>query len=840
MANLPELIARQRERKAEEAAAEKHLQEEKAKHEADELKQREGEQMKEQKGEEETAPTTAGRGTEDTEREREEHKGEEETAPTTAGREAEDTEREREDRKEADNPEWRAKTDEHDERINDHLQQLNSGQGVAEGNDGGEDEDRQEGSSPPKKKPKKTKKSKKDSRKEKKSARKESLSGKRKTPEKELGKDPEGVGKIPSTPTSLRQGRFSTAGSTPGRKAATASKAPPHEHLHKRIFGEASKVLSAEDKHTEFTMGIRALLKEAQKVDKYFAIMPLDEKEEGPILVEPTEVPLNHTDLGANISFAPNVSFEKRKPWGKSKEDLGEDDYIDPEVYFSFVFSCDKDPEDIFNRIRQEWRKHGGNRLQLMVLKTHNPKGAVVLYHMHNGGHVDSIVVEGRKILEKARDLEQEESMEFTWGEVAVPEFTLTLRVPTIPGLDTKKMDRLPWQMKNQRKALHVTSDAKHVKQLQALMQIAKDRNLVEPMWGKQVKPSNVIVTKKEDKDRTRSWQINNVKSYTKRHVNYHASMTTVGFPGVWDLDKEVPFYNVNDPTQIEGYLSLRVVFYKQMKLEDGHSLIAEIHQEHAMADVEAVIPDIPAAETMVLMMEKNIVAYLTHYLEDVGMDKAFVKELLKESCDPALFHLAAQCDWDKDKRILLTPEDKKKEKEKALEDAAWYKDKFSEFMDSPKNKKKGKQTYTDPENLYDLDDTHSVKSIRAKPRGDNVYGGTPGAPAFRVGGEKKKQDGDVARSIRVDSDDDDANIPSGLSDDNLSRMSKEELIQRLRNTRVSTRPKGSAPAIRSRVPHSTMNHDHEASSSSGSSSSTSSSSSSAESVGSKGGAGSG
>ena len=111
------------------------------------------------------------------------------------------------------------------------------------------------------------------------------------------------------------------------------------------------------------------------------------------------------------------------------------------------------------------------------------------------------------------------------------------------------------------------------------------------------------------------------------------------------------------------------------------------------MADVEAVIPDIPAAETMVLMMVKTLLPIShTYYLEDVGMDKAFVKELLKESCDPALIHLAAQCIWDKDNRILSTPEDKEREKEKALEDTAWYKDKFGKFMDSSK-KKKGKQT---------------------------------------------------------------------------------------------------------------------------------------------------
>ncbi len=110
-------------------------------------------------------------------------------------------------------------------------------------------------------------------------------------------------------------------------------------------------------------------------MDKHFLIMPLDEREEEPILTAPTEIPLNHTNLGANISFPPNVSFEKRKPWRKSKEELKEKDYLDPEVNFRFVFLCDKEPEEILGLIRQEWRKYGGNRMQLMALKTRNPKG---------------------------------------------------------------------------------------------------------------------------------------------------------------------------------------------------------------------------------------------------------------------------------------------------------------------------------------------------------------------------------------------------------------------------------------------------------------------------------
>merc|ERR1712194_697034 len=56
---------------------------------------------------------------------------------------------------------------------------------------------------------------------------------KRKTPEEGRGEDPDGE-EPPSTPTSLRQGRYSTAGNTPGRKATIAPKLPPHDHLHKR------------------------------------------------------------------------------------------------------------------------------------------------------------------------------------------------------------------------------------------------------------------------------------------------------------------------------------------------------------------------------------------------------------------------------------------------------------------------------------------------------------------------------------------------------------------------------------------------------------------------------
>ena len=143
---------------------------------------------------------------------------------------------------------------------------------------------------------------------------------------------------------------------------------PTHDHKHKRIYVEASRVLSEADKHTEFTMAIRSLLREAHKVDAYFEIAPATEEKQEHSINQPHEVPLNHTDLGAYVKLPDNASFEKRRPWGMRAEDATEEDFVDPEVYFSLVISCDEDPEEVLSRVQQEWRKNGGNRLGVKVL----------------------------------------------------------------------------------------------------------------------------------------------------------------------------------------------------------------------------------------------------------------------------------------------------------------------------------------------------------------------------------------------------------------------------------------------------------------------------------------
>jgi hypothetical protein len=694
-----------------------------------------------------------------------------------------------------------------DENINDHLNSMNSGGGMNEETevDDGEGEDQDDGTKSPVKKKKKSNKT--DKRKEKKSARKEKESTSKKTGKKR-GKPAEDRGEDPveTGGSAMRGGRFSAAGKASGKKTQVNSK-PPHDHKYKREYVEGSAILSHEDdRHTELTMKLRGLLKEGQKVDPNLIIMPLKEGHKSPVITTPNEIPLNQTDLGSNVNIDAKAVFEKRRPWGKDS-DIPEEDWPDPEIWFSFVISSDEPPEDILERIRHEWKKCGGNRLGIKELKTHHPEGSIVLYHMYNQGNEESIMAEGKRILEKAKEEERNDAMgdDFKWAFVDIPEFTLALRVPNIPGQDTSKMNKMSWQMKMTRKAFHMICDRKQVSQLQDLMAVAKDRNLIAPVWGKQVKPSNAIVKGKGKGKNTPSWQITNLKSFTKHHVNFHASMTAVGFEGIWDLDKEVAIYNVINPLQIEGFVSLRTVMYSKLKLSDGHSLVAEMHQKQEMGDVEAVVPNMPEAETMVEMINKNVVAYLTHYLKDEGMPANFVTNLLKASCDPSLFHNLAKCKWNKEKKMLTTPEDEERAKEAAMQNAAWYKNDFGAFMDSPQKKKGGGNNQVDPEHIYDLDGTHSVKSIRERPEKGKKYGGSPGAPAFQVGGEQKQ------KQTVIELDDKDEEM-------DLSGLTRQELIARLQKASISEKPKGSAPISENKKSYSNSEEEESTSTKDGSS----------------------
>ena len=184
---------------------------------------------------------------------------------------------------------------------------------------------------------------------------------------------------------------------------------------------EGSVVLvQEEDRHTEFTLKLNGLLKEGQQVDEHLVIVPLKEGRTEPIINTPNKIPLNQTDLGTHVKVDPKTTFEKRRSWGKDNANIEEEDWPDPEVGFSTVFSCNLPPEEIFDRTRHERKRNGGRNLQLLDLKTHHPEGAMMLYQMYNQGSEESIIAEGIDILTKARDAEAGDirTEDFKWAGI--------------------------------------------------------------------------------------------------------------------------------------------------------------------------------------------------------------------------------------------------------------------------------------------------------------------------------------------------------------------------------------------------------------------------------------
>ena len=87
--------------------------------------------------------------------------------------------------------------------------------------------------------------------------------------------------------------------------------------------------------------------------------------------------------------------------------------------------------------------------------------------------------------------------------------------------------------------------------------------------------------------------------------------MIYCGLMGVVGLDRQQPLYSVNIPLIQVGSMSIFHVLYHHMKLDEGYSLIAEVHQESELDSVDIFVPDIHEAEAMAVMMNKQILDYL-------------------------------------------------------------------------------------------------------------------------------------------------------------------------------------------------------------------------------------
>jgi hypothetical protein len=106
-------------------------------------------------------------------------------------------------------------------------------------------------------------------------------------------------------------------------------------------------------------------------------------------------------------------------------------------------------------------------------------------------------------------------------------------------------------------------------------------------------------------------------------HTNYQGSMTGETIFGIDMIDGEVA------PMAGGGMVSLRMVLFSYVKMEDKFSVFAELHQTEELGPVLVIIPTCIEAERLVHMMNKQVTAFLFYFLTTItALPKMFVMDL--------------------------------------------------------------------------------------------------------------------------------------------------------------------------------------------------------------------
>jgi hypothetical protein len=247
----------------------------------------------------------------------------------------------------------------------------------------------------------------------------------------------------------------------------------------------------------------------------------------------------------------------------------------------------------------------------------------------------------------------------------------LRVQVALLRGAQVNLFAKLSHQAQQARRSWHLEVDKQHARKMKTLIQVAKDYGCVEEMWGYHAHLSEVTDASSSNREAKRQVDV------AQSHTNYQILMTSEDLEGIISLDERI---NITHPSTGEnvGSLSLRMILLNYLKMQDGHPMITEVHQEDLCEPVYVVIPQAEEAERMMGMMHKNLPAFLFHILSDAGFTEEFLQELLQQTREASLVAEVATCKWDRVTRTLTTRADEKHEKAvKAFEGAAWFKDEF-------------------------------------------------------------------------------------------------------------------------------------------------------------------
>ncbi len=165
--------------------------------------------------------------------------------------------------------------------------------------------------------------------------------------------------------------------------------------------------------------------------------------------------------------------------------------------------------------------------------------------------------------------------------------------------VDTSSYDKLPYHVRENRKALHIESKPEDKIDLKELFQYAKEQNLVSLRLGKQAHISEVMDNESTPRE------IKQMVKYAMGHANYQGLTTGETVVGIALLDGGVL------PMIDGGMVSLQMVLFNYFKKEDKFSVFAELHQPKELGPVLAIVPACKEAKRLVHMMNKQVAAFL-------------------------------------------------------------------------------------------------------------------------------------------------------------------------------------------------------------------------------------
>ena len=173
--------------------------------------------------------------------------------------------------------------------------------------------------------------------------------------------------------------------------------------------------------------------------------------------------------------------------------------------YFQFSISCDEDPTYVLERVRNEWFwfRIGGGKLEVKEIQALDVQQTHGIYFVTTQGNDTAILV---------KELTQmmEEVKEITWMEDVetdlfknTPEITLRANMPKIKGQDTSKLNKLPYDVMQDRRAFFLECDAKCADYLRELISLIKTvkpvgttKTVLEQYWGQNARISEILTDK--------------------------------------------------------------------------------------------------------------------------------------------------------------------------------------------------------------------------------------------------------------------------------------------------------------------------------------------------------